>query len=40
MYQNGVKKTVISKELSVNVTTLTRWGLRKKKVKTVHTIIR
>ena len=31
MYQNGVKKTVISKELSVNVTTLTRWGLRKKK---------
>ena len=29
MYQNGVKKTVISKELGVTAKTLTRWGLRK-----------
>nr|WP_181716747.1 replication initiation protein [Psychrobacter sp.]QJS05146.1 replication protein RepA [Psychrobacter sp.] len=31
MYQNGVKKTVISKELGVTTKTLTRWGLRKMK---------
>ena len=31
MYQNGVKKTVISKELGVTTKTLTRWGLRAKK---------
>lgn len=31
MYQNGVKKTVISKELGVTAKTLTRWGLRKTK---------
>ena len=29
MYQNGVKKTVISKQLGVTAKTLTRWGLRK-----------
>ncbi|WP_201542882.1 replication initiation protein [Psychrobacter faecalis] len=29
MYQNGVKKTVISKQLGVTTKTLTRWGLRK-----------
>ena len=31
MYQNGVKKTVISKELGVTARTLTNWGLRRKK---------
>lgn len=31
MYQNGIKKTVISKELGVTAKTLTRWGLRKTK---------
>lgn len=31
MYQNGVKKTVISKELGVTTRTLTNWGLQRKK---------
>lgn len=30
MYQNGVKKTVISKELGVTTRTLTNWGLKRK----------
>lgn len=31
MYANGVKKTLIAKELNVTPRTLTNWGLRKKK---------
>ena len=31
MYAEGVKKSVIAKELGVTTKTLTRWGLRKKK---------
>lgn len=31
MYQNGVKKTVISKQLGVTTRTLTNWGLQRKK---------
>jgi len=31
MYQNGVKKTVISKELGVTTRTLTNWGLQRNK---------
>lgn len=31
LYLQGMKKTEISKRLGVNVSTLTRWGLRKKK---------
>lgn len=31
MYEEGIKKTVIAKEIGVTAKTLTRWGLRKKK---------